>query len=756
MADTLQQALQLQRAGQTEAAETLYRTILERQPGHPAASYQLGVLLLQRGAAAQAVDLLGTGIRNLPDQPGLRMPYGIACFHAGRLDDAADAFRHELTHPPDNPLAHFWLGMVLSAQGHGADAAVSFKHAVALRPAFPEAHLNLGRVCMEAGDLAQAEKAFATAVQLAPTMVQAHIALGLTLGELGRHADSIRQLQQAVTLAPESAIAHYQLGRMLCLSGSHVTGIKHLRNAVERNPEDISWRETLGRALFDARDFSRSADTLEQVLETDPQNISARALLSAARVELDDYSKAMAQADQVLATHPEDVQAWFTKATVYERLTHQREAIACYQKVLEMEPDNYKARCDITMMECYRTDLGPDGVLRSVRRLAERMERGLPDPDTVAHPNSRAAERRLTVGFVSPDLRTHSVAYFAEKIFARHDPGKLSIHCYAHLPKPDESTRRLRGMVDHWVDIGPMSDAQAVAAIRKDRVDILIDLAGHTHRSRVEIFAHRPAPVQVTYLGSPISTGLRAMDYRITDIHADPPEHDGHCSEQLVRLPHSFLCYSPPAAAPEPGPPPMRKNGHVTFGSFNNFSKFNPEVAEVWARVLSAVPGSRLLMKSRAFTTEAGRERCQEMFAGHGIHPDRLDLRAWFPGVSGHLGAYHLMDIALDTFPYNGTTTTCEALWMGVPVITLEGTSHMGRVGVSLLKNMDLEDLIAPSTDAYVELAAALAADPERLATLHRELRDRMASSRLCDGDAFAQDFEHALREMWRTWCRTA
>lgn len=640
---------------------------------------------------------------------------------AGKLDAAEKAFLDILKRQPGHPGARYHVGLIRLQRGAPAEAVSFLKPAAEALPDQPGIHLPLGHAYLQTGDAARAEQAFAREAALSPQLPQAHIALGLAV----------------------------------CRQGRMDEGIEHLRQALVLNPDDPACLEVLGRALFDARRFPEAAGHLEQALRLNPENSGARSLLAAVRTHTHEYTEAVREADRVLAGHPEQLQAWFAKATALVRLARPQEAVASLDAVLKREPDNYKALRDLTMVTCYRTHPDPATLVGTVRRLAARMEQGLPDPADVAHRNSRAPERRLTVGFVSPDLRTHSVAYFLEPLFAHHDRNTMSFQCYAHLPGgPDETTARLSRLADHWVDIGPMSDEEAASAIRGERVDILIDLAGHTEGSRVALFARRPAPVQATWLGSPVTTGLRAMDYRITDAHTDPPEQDAHGTETLLRLP-SFLCYAPPGAAPDPGPPPVLENGHITFGSFNNFAKYGPEVAELWSRVLRAVPGSRLLLKASAFSAEGGRERCREMFREHGIDVERLDLLAWLPGVSSHLEGYHKVDIALDTLPYNGTTTTCEALWMGVPVVTLAGDRHMGRVGVSLLTGAGLPELIAATQEDFVRIAAGLADDRDRLKTLHRELRDRVSASPLCDGAAFARSFEAALRGAWRNWCQS-
>jgi predicted O-linked N-acetylglucosamine transferase (SPINDLY family) len=317
-------------------------------------------------------------------------------------------------------------------------------------------------------------------------------------------------------------------------------------------------------------------------------------------------------------------------------------------------------------------------------------------------------------------------------------------------------TERLKQRSHHWHNIRGKTDDDVAALIRADAIDILIDLAGHTENNRLPVFARKPAPVQVTYLGYPNTTGLRTIDYRLTDIEADPPGQEPYHTEQLVRLPHGFLCYTSPPDAPAVTALPTSTVGHVTFGSFNNLAKMTPEVIGLWAQILKAIPGSRLVIKNKSMKDGPTRERYLALFRETGITEDRLDFVAWIPEAADHLGAYAHVDIALDTFPYNGTTTTCEALWMGVPVITLAGERHAARVGVSLLTRVGLTELIAQSPEEYVKLAVELAADTERLVQLRAGMRERMKHSPLCDAKSFTRDLETAYRGMWREWCEAA
>jgi predicted O-linked N-acetylglucosamine transferase (SPINDLY family) len=374
----------------------------------------------------------------------------------------------------------------------------------------------------------------------------------------------------------------------------------------------------------------------------------------------------------------------------------------------------------------------------------------------IPHSNECSLTRRLKIGYVSADFKKHSVAYFIEPVLARHRKEQVSVHCYADVGQGDEVTERLRGYADHWHSIVGMTDEQVAALIRSDGIDILIDLAGHTAQNRMLIFARKPAPVQVSWIGYPATTGLSAMDYKIVDGYTDPPgKTEQYYTEKLIRMPGSFLCYQPDKDSPAIETLPALTKGYITFGSFNNFAKVTPQVMDLWGDILKSVPGSRLVMKARSLADRPTRESVMERFIAKGVGGERVELLGWEPTTQSHLNTYNRIDIALDSFPYNGTTTTCEALWMGVPVVTLSGETHASCVGVSLLTNAGLPELIARTPEEYIALAVELANDVQRVESYRRELREKMTRSALCDAEGFTAQLEMHYRQIWETWCRS-
>ena len=389
---------------------------------------------------------------------------------------------------------------------------------------------------------------------------------------------------------------------------------------------------------------------------------------------------------------------------------------------------------------------------------AERFARPL-SPAEAAHANSPEPARPLRVGYVSGDLRRHPVAFFVEPLLRCHDRSVIRPFCYSNCGERDDLNAHLRALVPDWRDIAELDDDAVAELIRADAIDILVDLSGHTARNRLLVFARKPAPVQVTAIGYVNTTGLAAMDYRLTDAWCDPAgaeDDEASYSETLWRLPGGFNCYAPPKGLPEPGPAPLTTRGHVTFGSFNNLDKVSPEVLDLWAGIVGAIPGARLVLKTKTLSEPAVGQAIRTRFAAAGVDPARIELIEWTATLREHFQHYRRIDIALDPFPYNGTTTTCEALMMGVPVIALAGDRHAARVSASLLARLGLEVLVAPDRAGYLARAQALALKPEAVARLRASLRRRVAGSPLADAAGYARRLEAAYREMWRRWCTTA
>jgi predicted O-linked N-acetylglucosamine transferase (SPINDLY family) len=672
----------------------------------------------------------------------------------GNFETAAAAFREALQARPDYAEAHNNLGVVLYEQGQLSEATDCYRAALRLQPAYAHAHNNLGNVQLSQGQLHQAEASFRQALRIDPDYAEAHNNLGTALKDQDRFEEAEQSLREALRLQPAFAGALSNLGGVLLSQRKPEEAVNAYREALRLQPGLGEAHASLAMVLGDREQLAQALAYYEQQLRRNPHSPQAHNRLGWALLSRFRFEEAKRQFEAALEERPDFAEAHANLGHNFVYLGDLEKALESFRKALSLKPSSVFHSIYAFHLN-YSPDHDPAEVAAEYRQWANQYI--LPITAMPTFGNFPESQRKLKLGYVSPDFRRHSVAFFIEPVICNHDRSQVEVYCYSNVVTADDYTERLKGIADHWRDIRLKSDDQVCEMIQSDGIDILIDLSGHTSDGRLPVFARKPAPVQVTYLGHPNTSGLGAIDYRITDALADPPglTECYHC-EQLTRLPRCFLSYAPPADAPEVAISPVSRKGYITFGSFNNPLKINPGVIALWSRILQAVPASRLLLKSFAFSSASTKSRFTAMFARHGIEPERVELLNFVPAVSGHLELYREVDIALDTFPYNGTTTTCEALWMGVPVIALAGASHASRVGVSLLVHTGLTELIARDADSYLTLALELANDTERLRKLRFSLRDQLRLSPLLDAVGFTRELEHAYRGMWHRWCAQA
>ena len=570
--------------------------------------------------------------------------------------------------------------------------------------------------------------------------------LGVAHGRLGQPEAAEQAFRAAIALQSDNPEAQYNLGVALRDQGRFEEAVQVFREAVSMKRDfPVAW-DCLAHACIALRDLDQAVEAFRSAVELEPGNAERHCNLGAALQALGHLEEAVGAYREALNLNPRLATAYDSLGSALSSQGKFEEALECYEESLRRFPANARARSNLLLTLNYLDDRSASEVFEAHQAWGRAHGRSASQP-----PAPRPVEGRpLRVGYVSPDFRNHSVAFFIEPLLEAHDPQEVQAVCYSTVPHPDDTTRRLMGLAAEWRDISNLDDKAAAELIREDGIDILVDLSGHTAGNRLGIFVEKPAPVQATWLGYPNTTGLPAIDYRIVDEFTDPPGQEAFHTEELVRLPGCFLCYRPLPDAPEVVPLPATSAGHITFGSFNNLSKVSPPVIELWAEIVKSVPGARLLMKNPSLTDEPTRERYYAAFEAQGLGRDRVELIGHTPSQAEHLALYGRVDIALDTFPYNGTTTTCEALWMGVPVVTLAGSRHAGRVGLSLLDALGRPKWAAGDAEDYVRIAAELAADLERLAGIRASLRQDMAASPLCDAASFARRMESAFQEMHR------
>ena len=463
-------------------------------------------------------------------------------------------------------------------------------------------------------------------------------------------------------------------------------------------------------------------------------------------------SEAMDCYRRVLQQRPDYVEAHNNLGNAFRDLGQMDGAVACYQRALELKPDFAEVHSNLLLTLQYRFGVTLSE-LAVVHAEYNRLHAAPLRTARTQHVNDRDPHRRLRVGFVSADFGRHPVGYFLIRALENLDRGQCETVCYCDRMIKDDLTQRFQAVATTWRNVSGLSDRRLTEQIVEDRIDILFDLAGHTGHNRLLVFARKPAPLQVTWAGYVGTTGLEAMDYILADRHEIPPGAEGHYCEKVLRMPDGYVSYDPPSSAPSVVPLPALERGYVTFGSFNNRVKIDPQTVEVWAKVLGRVPHSRLILKYKGMSDKSLVTGLVEEFARYKIDPGRLECLGW----SAHpalLSEYNRVDLALDPLPYNGGLTTCEALWMGVPVLTCPGETFASRHSLSHLSNVGLTDTIARTLDEYVELAVTLARDLPRLASLRAGLRHRMAASPLCDGKHFAASLMHVVRDAWREWCQ--
>lgn len=601
------------------------------------------------------------------------------------------------------------------------------------------------------GELDLAESGYKAILRAHPDCFDALHLLGHIAKAQGDVAQALEHYRKAITLRPNEGEFHYSLGVVYQETEQLEQAADAYRAALRSKPTHIKAQENLAIVLAAQRQFDEAVRLLEQTAKVQPDNPQLLANFAEILRQRGDLPSAAAVGWRAVAAGPNHPTAHHNLAVILAKSGDINGAITHTRRVMELEPHNRAAHSAFLLLVHYQPDMSAEDIYAEHRRWNAQHTRPAPPPSLQV-----AADRttKLRIGYVSPDLRSHAVAQFLEPLLREHDRARFELYAYADVAEPDAVTARLKGYFDSWCDIHRMSAELVAGKIRKDGIDILVDLAGHTNQNRLDVFALKPAPVQVNYLGYPDTTGLDAMDFRVTDALADPRGRtDRLASEVLIRLDPPFLCYTGSSHSPEVGPLPALHNGYVTFGSYNNLLKVTEPILREWAAILRAVPGSRLELKTLADVEGDGERRLRNVLASEGIARERVTIRGFVRDSRAFFQLYNGIDITLDTFPYHGTTTTCEALWMGVPVVTLLGETHVSRVGVSLLTGAGLPELVAATRQQYRDIAVALANDLPRLQSLRKELRGRIADSPLGDANAFTRRFESALQAMWHTRC---
>jgi predicted O-linked N-acetylglucosamine transferase (SPINDLY family) len=645
-------------------------------------------------------------------------------------------------HPEDAGVHHF-LGMLYTQTGRMDSGLKLMRRSVELAPNFAEYHVNLAEALYGSGALEAAIAQCRYAISLNPDTAWAYHALGRYLHAVGDYSAAAEALLEAVRRLPMHPQPLEQLARCLADSGQTDLAIGFADDLVRRFPQHPS-ANTVRQACLQAANSTINRG------EPVAQSAQAQYELGIFQDSLHRHDPAAAAYTAAVTLDPKHAPSWANLGTVRFKQGLVDDALRCYARATEADPSLPAGYCNEMFVRWYSPRFIPQETFEFHRDWARRYADPLNSPKPI-YTNLPDPNRRLRIGYVSANFSVHVVGMYLDIILSHHDRSAFEIFCYSDVERADPATARFQTLANQWRNTVGLSHEKFADLVRKDGINILIDTNLFTPGSRILAFARRPAPVQVNYLAYPATSGIAAMDYCLTDPYLDPPEmSESLHTEKLIRLPHSYWCYPVPPQSPPISEPPSCASGHITFGSLNNFAKINDQVLQIWSAILNELPNSRLALVLRGGLQYNA--HLPQMFERNGIPVSRVDLHNYRPRYD-FFALHNQIDITLDPFPYNGPTTGLDSMWMGVPIITLAGSSSISRGGVSVLSNVGLLELIADSPSQYVQIATSLAKDASRLAAIRSTLRDRMLKSPLCDAQTFTRDIEAAFRQMWHDWC---
>ncbi len=710
--EALQMALRHHQAGQLGEAEQLYRQILSRQPQNAQALHLLGVLAHQSNRNEQAIEFIQKAIDAQPDFPEAYNNLGLILHRSGQTKAAIAALRRAVELGPKSAFAMANLGDALRADGQIDEAIATCRKAVALKPDHAEAYNNLGNALSDRGQLNEAIAAYSRAIALDQTCAEAHNNLGIALDLRGQCEDAISSYRAALTLRPDYVQAWNNLGAALQEKGDIENAIAAFRKAILHKPDYAAAHRNLGAVLRRVGKVTEATEALRRAIAADPQLVEAR-------------------------------------KDLIDCLDHRGqhiEAIEAIRKLLEIRPDDAAIHSSLIHALLYDPNADDQVLAAETARWANRHTPAGAGQQ-LRYENQPNPERRLRIGYLFADPPRH-----LEAVLAHHDRDRFEVFAYSNVQALDPEIRHMQRHADHWRRIAGRTDEEVCGTIRRDGIDILVEMSGHAPHNRLLVSAQRPAPVQVAYLAPGLDAGIAGIDYRITDAFIDPPkaEHEQGHAEDLIRLPHSLWCYVPPVSQIPTSPLPATQPGHVTFAAIGKLVQMNLASIELWSELLGRLPHSRMLL---LILGDGGAdEALRGQFASRGVSSSRLQV---IGGTSRdqHLALCGQIDIMLDTTPYNGQLTSLDSLWMGVPLVTLRGRTAAGRTGASLLSNLEMNEFIASSTDDYINGARALAMDLPRLDKIRGSLRQQMLESPLLDTRGYTRDLESAFRTIWQRWC---
>jgi len=781
--DRLDAAFAAWRGGELERARSLCFDHLGEDGARAAKAHALLAQIADReGDAEAAIAAYDEALRHDPAMLPAHNNRAHLLEHEGRLEAALAGYEAALALAPQHPQIRANKARTLGRLGRFEESLAIYKAIEAEGATTADMWHDRARILHEAGRPEQALEAYAAALALNPFHETIAYERSLLLFRLDRHAEAATAASEARRLMPRSARLAYILGCALRSLEQRRDALAAQNQAVALDPQHAAAHCERGWLLRELGHAEEALDAFDQALELEPAFRLALSGLGLACHTLGMDDAALASFDKALDLAPDYVEAWINRGSVLRRVGRITEAVASLDRALALRPDSVTARVNRIVLltesgrpveaeAAFREMLAADphqagahgNLLHCLLYVIEDRDRLAAEhrawgerfgPAAIRHgtwPNDRDADRPMRVGFVSSDFTHHPVGRAFLSTLEAFDSERVHTVCYNTRHVSGEVTEAIRAACHLWRESADLSDRALADLVLEDRIDILVDLAGHTSGNRLRMFALKPAPVQATWLGYPFTTGLSAIDYIIMDPVAVPEGYDPGFVERIARLPGGRFCYNPPADSPDVAQPPMLERGHVTFGSFNNPTKLTPEVLATWAAILHRVPGARLLLKARTLGDAEVAAHFRAMLGEHGIGPERIELRGKSP-YHEMLAEYGDIDIALDPFPFSGGATSGDVLWMGVPVVTLAGPLPPSRQTLGFLETMGREEWAAETVAGYIEKAVTLAGDPEALAAARAEQRERMRGSPLCDGRRMARELEAAFRTMWRRY----
>lgn len=733
------------KAERTEEAEDSYRRALAIAPQMAPAWFNLARLLQRLGRDGEALACYDRAIGIQPTLADAHMNRGNCLRALGRVEESIASHRRAIGIAPERPEAHLNLGNALRDAGHSAEAALEYRRALAINPSLHAARLALADILASGGERDGAIALLREAQALYPDHAGYPLAYGKLLYAAGSARDALPALEHAVRLAPDDATALNALGVTLQATGATTRALECFERSRRLAPRYAAAHANYGQLCREIGRIKDGVEALRVAVSLEPEDPVANANLIDVLVQTGFVHEAIALAEHALARGMHDAPGVHTALGHAHCSAGMIEAsIAHLQRALDLRPRHAASISNLLFATLYADFIDVADKAERHKELAARI---VPDPAGMSARAPGPARHASRIGFVSADLRSHPVGYFIGPLLEHLDRGRFEIYCYSDAKADDARSAQLRALTPNWRDSAGWDNAQLFERIRDDDIDLLIDLAGHTAYNRLPLFAARPARRHATYLGYPFGTGLEAMDFLVADDVAVPPPDETLYRERVLRLPNCLFCMTPHPTAPNVSPLPAARNGFLTFACYNSLAKFTPAALALWALVLRAVPDARLRLRALGLNDDTVRARVLRRFAEQGIDAGRIDLLSPVQPIAEFLHGYDTIDMALDPIPYNGGTTTVEALWQGVPVLTLPGRGLFARMGASILTTAGLPGFIAADADDLAARARFWAGKIDELAAIRSRLREQLRSTSLVDGARFARGFEQILTQ---------